>query len=95
MNPLLIIIVTSLVVIIGYILSRPFENPPKYTFDAPVKDDLQEQYDALIREIKRLQDEAETSDDVDSLKDRIDAKKRKAADLLRQLNPDLDEEISS
>jgi len=90
MDPLLILILIPLVIFIGYILSRPFENPPDYQFGVKGERNLQETYDSLLREIKTLQNEIQNSDNPDDLENRIKAKKRKAADLLRQLKPDLD-----
>jgi len=90
MDPLLILILIPLVIFIGYLLSRPFENPPDYEFGTPVNDDLQEQYDSLLREIKLLQKDAEASDTPDDFNQQIKIKKRQAAKLLRQLKPNLD-----
>ena len=89
MNPVLVIIVIALVVIIGYILSRPFENPPTYKVNTSEKNDLRDQYDSLLREIKVLQNSIETDDNPNDLKKQIELKKRHAARLLRQINPDL------
>lgn len=95
MNPLLILILIPIVIFIGYILSRPFESPPDYQFGTTKKDDLQDRYDSILREIKLLQSKVEQSDHPLELENQIKAKKRKAAELLRQLKPDLDNETTS
>ena len=95
MDPLLILIILLLVTLIGYILSRPFENPPDYQVGVKEEENLQENYDSLLREIKMMQREIQNRDNPDDLENQIEAKKRKAADLLRHLNPDLDDELNS
>jgi len=91
MDPLLILILIPIVIFIGYILSRPFENPPDYQFGSTKRDDLRDQYESLLRKIKLMQSEVEQSEHPLDLENKIKAKKRKAAELLRQLNPDLDD----
>lgn len=87
MEPLLIVIVFILVVVIGYILSRPFENPPQTPPKSPKSDQLENPYESLLLEIKELQYKRETANDPGDLDRQIEAKKRQAADLLRQTDP--------
>ena len=95
MDPLLILIILLLVIIIGYILSRPFENPPDDKVGPPKKEDLQSQYESLLQEIKILQNEIANNNNPADLINQIESKKRKAADLLRQIRPNLADEINS
>ena len=95
MDPLLILIILLLVTLIGYILSRPFENPPDYRVGVKEEENLQKKYDSLLLEIKTMQREIQNSDNPDDLENRIEAKKRQAADLLRHLNPELVNESHS
>lgn len=90
MDPLLLFILIPIVILIGYILSRPFENPPDYQAGTSPKNDLQEQYNSLLDEIRILQSEVEASDHPEDLLNQIKMKKSQAAMLLRQLNPTLD-----
>lgn len=90
MDLLLLLILIPLVALIGYILSRPFENPQEYIASLPQKAALDDQYHALLHEIKALQNELETRDNPGKLKNQIEAKKQQAADLLRQIKPDLE-----
>lgn len=90
MDPLLLLILIPIVILIGYILSRPFENPPDYQVGTTPKNDLQDQYDSLLDEIRMLQSEVEASDHPEDVQNLIEAKKQQAARLLRKLNPTLD-----
>lgn len=90
MDPLLLLILIPLVILIGYILSRPFENPPDYQVGTSPKNDLQDQYDSLLQEIRVLQSEVEDSDHPEDIQHQIDSKKRQAARLLQKLQPNLD-----
>jgi hypothetical protein len=90
MDPLLFLILIPLVILIGYILSRPFENPADYQVGTSPKNELQEQYDSLLHEIRMMQREVEDSDHPEDIQNQIESKKRQAARLLRQLNPTLD-----
>jgi len=90
MDPLLFLILIPLVILVGYILSRPFENPPDYQIGERPKNDLQDQYDSLLHEIRMMQREVEDSDHPEDIQNQIEFKKRQAARLLRQLNPTLD-----
>lgn len=90
MDPFLLLILIPIVILIGYILSRPFENPPDYQVGIIPKNDLQDQYDSLLNEIRMMQNQLETSEHSEDLVDQIKIKKRQAAMLLRQLNPTLD-----
>ena len=90
MDPLLLVILIPLVILIGYILSRPFENPPDYQVGTSPKNDLQDQYDSLLQEIRMLQSEIEASDHPEDIQNQIDSKKRQAARLLQKLQPNLD-----
>lgn len=95
MEPLLIAIVLLLVIIIGYILSCPFDNPPEAPTPPSRKTDQKSAYDALLDEIKSLQDEMNAGGDVDGIEEQIRAKKQEAANLLRQINASLDDGLKS
>jgi hypothetical protein len=86
MEPLLIVIVLLLVSVIGYILSRPFDNPPETPTPPSRKPDHKSAYEALLDEIKSLQDALNAGGDVDDIAEQISAKKQEAANLLRQKN---------
>jgi hypothetical protein len=91
MELLLIAIVLLLVIVIGYILSRPFDNPPEAPTPPSHKPDHKSAYDALLDEIKSLQDELNAGGDIDGIEEQIRAKKQEAANLLRQINASLDD----
>ncbi len=91
MDPLLIVIVILLVVFIGYILSRPFDNPPEAPTPPSYKTDHKSAYDALLDEIRSLQEELNAGGDVDGIEEQIRAKKQEAANLLHQGNAILDD----
>ena len=95
MDPLLIVIVVILVVIIGYILSRPFDNPPDVPIAPPQESDRLQAYQTVLDEIKYLQRERDSGGDIEAIEKQIKAKKQEAADLLRQINPSLDNESNS
>ncbi len=95
MEPLLIVIVLLLVIIIGYILSRPFDNPPDVPTAPPQESDCQQDYETLLDEIQSLQRERDSGGDIDGIEKQIKAKKKEAADILRQINPSLDNESNS
>jgi hypothetical protein len=95
MEPLLIAIVLLLVIVIGYILSRPFDNPPEAPTPPSRKPDHKSAYDALLDEIKSLQDALNDGGDVDDVEEQIRAKKQEAANLLRQENASLDDRSKS
>ncbi|MDF1520655.1 MAG: hypothetical protein RQ728_06810 [Brevefilum sp.] len=91
MEPLLIAIVLLLVIIIGYILSRPFDNPPETPTPPSRKADHKSAYDALLDEIKSLQEELKAGGDIDGIEEQIRVKKQEAANLLRQEKASLDD----
>jgi len=95
MEPLLIVIVILLVVIIGYILSRPFDNPPEVPISPPQESGRHQAYQTVLDEIKSLQRERDSGGDIEVIEKQIQAKKQEAADLLRQINPSLDNESNS
>jgi hypothetical protein len=95
MEPLLIAIVLLLVIVIGYILSRPFDNPPEAPTPPSRKPDHKSAYDALLDEIKSLQDALNVGGDVDDIEEQIRAKKQEAANLLRQENASVDDRSKS
>lgn len=90
MNPLLILIFIPMVIAIGYILSRPFENLSKYQPIPPSKDDLKFRYESLLQEIKKLQHKPHVKLDPTEVNKLIAEKKQEAAELLRKLNPNLE-----
>lgn len=95
MEPLLIAIVLFLVIVIGYVLSRPFDNPPVPPTPPSRKPDHKSAYDTLLDEIKSLQDALNVGGDVDDIEEQIRAKKQEAANLLRQENASLDDRSKS
>ncbi|HEY9121470.1 MAG TPA: hypothetical protein VIM80_00590 [Brevefilum sp.] len=95
MEPLLIAIVLLFVIIIGYILSRPFDNPPETRTPPSRKPDQKSAYEALLDEIKSLQNTLSAGGDVDDIEEQIRAKKQEAATLLRQENAPLDDRSKS
>jgi hypothetical protein len=95
MDPLLIVIVVILVVVIGYILSRPFDNPPEAPIAPSQESDRLQAYQNMLDEIKSLQRERNSGGDIEAIEKQINAKKQEAADLLRQINPSLDNESNS
>jgi hypothetical protein len=49
----------------------------------------------MLDEIKSLQREQNSGVDIEAIEKQINAKKQEAADLLRQINPSLDNESNS
>ena len=91
MDPQLIILLVPLIGAIGYILSRPFENPPQTTTTVN-KDAMQQRYEALLLEINGLLQFADEKLDPKEVNKLIAAKKRQAADLLREIKPTLEKD---
>jgi hypothetical protein len=95
MEPLLIIIAIILLLIIGYVLSRPFEHPPETAEMPHTGEDPQADYQDLLNEIKLLQRELESSQDTAAIEKKIEIKKRQAADLLRRIKPSMEKDRDS
>ncbi len=93
MDILLIIIILLIVIAIGYILSRPFISPPAAMREAPTSANQHEiQYQTLLKEIKSLQAECETSECPEDIASQLKEKKRAAANVLREIDSLLDDE---
>lgn len=86
MDIILIVITILIVMGIAYILSRPFTQPEPATEPPLEIQDYEQQYLNLLRDIKTLQNEVESSDAHGELLRQIEEKKQRAAYLLRLIN---------
>lgn len=94
MDIFIVIIIMIIVVAIGYILSRPFMSGSKAVHEAPaIVNDYQFQYQMLLKEIKSLQTECEENHCPEDITSQLEQKKRVAANILRKINPPIDDEI--
>jgi hypothetical protein len=96
MDIFLIVIVMAIIIAIGLILSKPFLDESSINIAPGIKNNKDEnQYQQLLRAIKSLEDRCKAGENTDEICDQLDQKKRQAANLLRLINPNLEEESSS
>jgi hypothetical protein len=96
MDIFLIVIIMAIIIAIGLILSKPFMDDNSLNAATGFKDSNDEiQYQQLLRAIKTLEDRCKAGESTDDICDQLDQKKRQAANLLRLINPNLEEESSS
>ncbi len=90
MTPALIIIMTITVILVGFILSRPFLQDPGSQNRGQKVDDREAQYHLLLMEIKSLEDKYLQDEMPPEIVTQLDGKKQQAAHLLRLINPHLE-----
>ena len=96
MDYLLFIIILAIVIVIGYILSRPFTKPNDIPEASGPSDDRQAQYNGLLQDIKAIERDCEAGTiDQEAYLAQIEEKKRMAADLLRLIKPAIKDEITN
>jgi len=84
MDTLIIVITVIIVLIMAYILSRPFLTTPAQEGEAAPVDGEEERYQALLEEIQTLQNETLPFGTTIDRENLIEEKKQLAADLLRR-----------
>jgi len=83
----LILLILIIVIVTGYVLSKPFTKQSERTYEDQL-DDYQRQYQDLLEEIKDIEKECEAgSIPIDDCIDQVNEKKKMAADLLRAIDP--------
>lgn len=92
MDILLIIITLVIVMGIAYILSRPFAHLEPAAETPGDTQNVEQQYEDLIREIKTLQDECDHLETPEEICRQIEEKKQLAANLLRQISAAIKEQ---
>ncbi len=87
MEYLVFFFILIIVIATGYVLSKPFTRQSEEAYEEQLID-YQRQYQALLEEIKSLEKECEAGFiPLDNGSRRINEKKKKAADLLRAIDP--------
>ena len=89
MDILLIIILLLIVLTIGYILSRPFIDAETHEAIPNRKRNYENQYQALLKEIKALEKEVQEGAGAVEHQNLIAKKKKQAAELFHLINPSL------
>jgi len=87
----LIAITIIIVLAIAYILSRPFTNAESLQGSSGYFDAYQAQYQSLLREIKNLENDCANGENDEGCH-QIVIKKEQAAQLLRLINPSLNDQ---
>lgn len=96
MDIFLIVIVMAIIIAIGLILSKPFLDESSINTAPGIKNNKDEiQYQQLLRAIKLLEDRCQAVENTDEICEQLDQKKRQAANLLRLINPNLEDKRSS
>jgi hypothetical protein len=94
MDIFLIIITVVIIMGIAYILSRPFAHPQPTSVSTGNTQDVHRQYEALLREIKILQEDQDLDDSSIEISSQIEEKKQQAAQLLRLIDAPLEEDLT-